>query len=37
VFFVQPYYDATNAGLYLNLREKALAEGLTTDEELSGA
>ncbi len=34
VLFVQPYYDATNAELYLRLRSKALTEGLTTQEEL---
>ena len=36
VLFVQPYYDATNAELYLTLREKALAEGMTTTDELDG-
>ncbi len=34
VFFVQPYYDATSAELYLKLREKSLANGITTREEL---
>jgi hypothetical protein len=37
VLFVQPYYDATNAELYLSLRERALDEGLTSPEELGGA
>ena len=34
VFFVQPYYDATNAELYMKLREKAIGEGLITEKEL---
>ncbi len=34
VLFVQPYYDATNAELYLVLKENAIADGLTTHEEL---
>ncbi len=25
IFFVQPYYDATNAGLYLNLKQKSIS------------
>ncbi len=37
VLFVQPYYDATQGELYRDLREKALAEGLTSEEELSPA
>src|SRR6056297_330815 len=35
VLFVQPYYDATNAELYFKLREKAVAGGITTPEELT--
>ncbi len=35
VLFVQPYYDATNAELYFKLKEKALAGGITTPEELT--
>ncbi len=34
VLFVQPYYDATNAELYFELRQQALDRGLTTAEEL---
>jgi len=34
VLFVQPYYDATNAELYIKLRVKALNNNLTTEEEL---
>ncbi len=34
VLFVQPYYDSTNAELYLRLRKKAVENGLTTAEEL---
>ncbi|MDZ7673425.1 MAG: DUF975 family protein [Halanaerobiales bacterium] len=34
IFFVQPYYDSTNAELYLKLREKALENNLTTYQEL---
>lgn len=34
VFFVQPYYDATNAELYLKIRQKAIVNGLTTNSEL---
>ncbi len=37
VLFVQPYYDATNAALYLKLREKAINNGLTSEAELSEA
>lgn len=35
ILFVQPYYDATNAELYLKLKQKAIANGLTTSDELS--
>ncbi len=35
VLFVQPYYDATNAELYFNLREKAIDRGMTSPGELS--
>ncbi|MGM0431305.1 MAG: DUF975 family protein [Spirochaetota bacterium] len=35
VLFVQPYFDATNAQLYLILREKAIQRGVTTYNELS--
>ncbi len=34
VLFVQPYYDATNAELYFELRQQALNRGITTEEEL---
>ena len=34
ILFVQPYYDATNAELYLKLREKALKNNMTTESEL---
>ncbi|MGM0438693.1 MAG: DUF975 family protein, partial [Bacillota bacterium] len=34
ILFVQPYYDSTNAELYLKLREKALENNLTTQQEL---
>jgi hypothetical protein len=34
VFFVEPYYDAINAQLYLGLRKKAVTNGLTINEEL---
>lgn len=34
-FFVNPYVDATNAELYLSLRERAIRAGLTTPEELN--
>jgi uncharacterized membrane protein len=34
ILFVQPYYDSTNAELYLKLREKALENNLTTNQEL---
>lgn len=34
VFFVQPYYDATNGELYIKLREKALKNNLITSKEL---
>jgi len=34
VFFVQPYYDSTNAELYLKLRENAIKNNLTTQGEL---
>jgi uncharacterized membrane protein len=34
VLFVQPYYDATNAELYFELRQQALNRGITTAEEL---
>lgn len=35
VFFVHPYMDATNAELYLELREKALLTGACTYDELN--
>ncbi len=35
ILFVQPYYDATNAALYIRLREKAISNGLTTEDELT--
>ncbi|MGF7059126.1 DUF975 family protein [Brassicibacter mesophilus] len=35
VLFVQPYDDATNAELYLILRQDAIARGLTSYEELN--
>ena len=35
IFFVQPYYDATNAELYLNLRKEAVANNLTSEKELN--
>lgn len=34
VLFVMPYINATKAELYLSLRQQALKEGLTTEEEL---
>ncbi|SRR6056297_1068429 len=34
VFFVQPYYDASNAELYMKLRGKAIEEGFITEKEL---
>ncbi|SRR6056297_295839 len=34
IFFVQPYYDATNAELYMKLREKAISKGLVAKNEL---
>ncbi|MBH5318788.1 DUF975 family protein [Paenibacillus sp. GSMTC-2017] len=34
VLFVLPYINATKAELYLKLREQALAQGLTTEDEL---
>ena len=34
VLFVQPYYDAANAELYLKLREKAMSGGMTDAAEL---
>jgi uncharacterized membrane protein len=34
VLFVQPYYDATNAELYLELREKAIKKGIISPGEL---
>lgn len=34
VLFVMPYINATKAELYLALRQEALKEGLTTEEEL---
>ncbi|MNE91711.1 hypothetical protein D3C80_1893560 [compost metagenome] len=34
VLFVLPYINATKAELYLALRQQALKEGLTTEEEL---
>ncbi|MFW5790972.1 MAG: DUF975 family protein [Bacillota bacterium] len=35
IFFVQPYYDATNADLYLKLRQKAVANNLISENELN--
>ncbi|MGM0421446.1 MAG: DUF975 family protein [Bacillota bacterium] len=35
IFFVQPYYDATNAELYLKLRQTAIANDLTLKSELN--
>jgi uncharacterized membrane protein len=35
VIFVQPYYDATNAQLYLRLRKKVLDSGIASDDELN--
>jgi uncharacterized membrane protein len=35
VFFVQPYYDATHAQLYLKLRNQAIQKGITSAEELN--
>jgi uncharacterized membrane protein len=35
ILFVQPYYDATNAELYLKLRQNAIANGLTSKHELN--
>ena len=35
VFFVNPYYNATHAELYRNLRQKALDQNLCTFEELN--
>nr|AGF93441.1 integral membrane protein [uncultured organism] len=35
ILFVQPYYDATNAELYLNLRKKAITNNLITENELN--
>lgn len=37
VLFVQPYYDATNVELYLKLREKAISNNITSNNELSGS
>ncbi|MFO7815183.1 MAG: DUF975 family protein [Halanaerobiales bacterium] len=34
VFFVQPYYDSTNAELYLKLRQNAIENNLATQGEL---
>lgn len=34
ILFVQPYFDATHAQLYLRLREKAIQQSLTTHTEL---
>jgi len=35
-FFLEPYRQATNAEFYAAMRSKALAQGLTTIEELGG-
>jgi len=35
IFFVQPYYDATNAELYLKLRQNAVADNLISANELN--
>jgi len=35
ILFVQPYYDATNAELYLKLRKNAIANGLSSKHELN--
>ena len=35
ILFVQPYYDATNAELYLKLKQNAIDNGLTSDNELN--
>ena len=35
-FFLEPYRQATNAEFYAAMRSKALAQGLTTTEELGG-
>ena len=34
ILFVQPYYDATNAELYIKLRQNAIDNGLTSKNEL---
>lgn len=36
VFFVMPYYEAAMAEFYACMRAKAIAQGITTEEELSG-
>ena len=36
VFFVIPYYQATYAELYAALHAKALAQGISDEQELSG-
>ena len=35
ILFVQPYYDSTNAELYLKLRKEAIASGITSNNELN--
>ena len=35
ILFVQPYYDATNAELYLELRKEAIAVNLASENELN--
>ena len=35
ILLVQPYYDSTNAELYLKLRKEAIASGITSNNELN--